>query len=115
MHAFQAMTMPETPPESLDDTHMRRRRLRRPLPLWLRVMVFLVGWVVVLIGVAGLVLPGPGIPTIIAGAAILSIVSEATYNLTRKSLQRWPSIWSRVEAFRERLHDRLHAFAHRKG
>jgi hypothetical protein len=116
MHALQAMTMPETPPESLDDTHARRRRrLRRPLPLWLRILVFLVGWIVVLVGIAGLVLPGPGIPTIIAGAAILSIVSEATYELTRKSLQRWPSIWSRVEAFRERIHDRLHAFAHRKG
>jgi hypothetical protein len=122
MHAFQAMTMPDSPeirpPESLDDTHVRRRRLRRPLrplPLWLRVMVFLVGWVVVLVGIAGLVLPGPGIPTIIAGAAILSVVSEATYELTRKSLQRWPSIWGRVETFRERVHDRLHAFAHRKG
>ena len=107
--------MPQTRPEPLDDTYHRRRRLRRPLPLWLRVLVFLVGWVVVLIGIAGLVLPGPGIPTIIAGAAILSIVSEATYELTRKSLQRWPSIWSRVEAFRERIHDRLHRFAHKKG
>ncbi|HEX3131303.1 MAG TPA: PGPGW domain-containing protein [Thermoanaerobaculia bacterium] len=109
------MSTPDSPPESPDDTLFRRRRLRRPLPLWLRVMVFLAGWIVVLIGIAGLVLPGPGIPTIIAGAAILSIVSEATYELTRKSLQRWPFIWDRVEAFRERIHDRLHRFAHRKG
>lgn len=116
------MSMPDSPemlpPESLDDTNIRRRRLRRslrPLPLWLRVSVFLVGWLVVLVGIAGLVLPGPGIPTIIAGAAILSVVSEATYELTRKSLQRWPFIWDRVEAFRERIHDRLHRFAHKKG
>lgn len=107
-------------PESLDDTRIRRLRLRRPLrplrplPLWLRVAVLLVGWVVVLVGIAGLVLPGPGIPTIVVGAAILSVVSEAAYELTRKSLCRWPSIWSRVEAFRERLHDRLHNWAHRK-
>lgn len=109
------MSMPEPQPESPDDTQFRRRRLRRPLPLWLRVLVFLVGWIVVLVGIAGLVLPGPGIPTIIAGAAILSIVSEATYELTRKSLQRWPFIWDRVEVFRERIHERLHRWAHRKG
>lgn len=111
------MSMPEPKPQSLDDTQIRyrRRRLRRPLPLWLRILVFLAGWIVILVGIAGLVLPGPGIPTIVAGAAILSIVSEATYELTRKSLQRWPFIWDKVEAFRERIHDRLHRFAHRKG
>lgn len=115
------MSLPETHPESLDDTQIRRRRrLRRPLPLWLRVAVFLVGWIVILVGIAGLVLPGPGIPTIIAGAAILSVVSEATYELTRKSLhswpfKRWPFIWDKVEAFRERIHDRLHRWVHKKG
>lgn len=114
MHTLPVMSMTEQPPESHDDTPFRRRRLRRPLPLWLRIMVFLVGWIVVLVGVAGLVLPGPGILTIGAGAAILSVVSEAIYELTRKSLQRWPYIWDRVEKFRERVHDRLHRWAHGK-
>ena len=110
-----AMSMPEIPPPPSDESPIRRRlRLRRSLPLWLRILVFLVGWLVILIGIAGLVLPGPGIPTIVVGAAILSIVSEATYELTRKSLQRWPFIWDKVEVFRERIHDRLHRWVHRK-
>jgi hypothetical protein len=114
MHVLPVM-MFEPPSEPPDESRFRRhRRLRLPLPLWLRILVFLVGWVVVLVGVAGLVLPGPGIPTIVVGAAILSVVSEAAYELTRKSLRRWPSIWDRVEVFRERIHDRLHAFAHKK-
>jgi apolipoprotein N-acyltransferase len=116
----EALTRSEPPATatglSLDDTHARRRRrLRRPLPFWMRVLVFLVGWIVVLVGVAGLVLPGPGIPTIVAGAAILSVVSEVAFEWTRKCLRRWPSIWARVEAFRDRIHDRLHAWVHRKG
>jgi hypothetical protein len=120
------MSVIETPPRrepppaavpdpDLDDTRVRmQRRRRRPLPLWMRVLVFLVGWLVVLIGIAGLVLPGPGIPTIVAGAAILSVASELVYEWTRKSLQRWPTIWTRVEAFRNRIHDRLHDWVHRK-
>jgi hypothetical protein len=102
----------------LDDTHIRRHRLhlRRPLPLWMRVTVMLVGWIVLLIGVAGLVLPGiQGIATIAIGAAILSVVSEVAYKWTRKALQRWPSIWERVERFRGRIHDKLHTWAHGKG
>lgn len=112
------LSAPERTPEVLEDTHLRRHRLhlRRPLPLWMRITVLLVGWVVVLIGVAGLVLPGiQGIATIAAGAAILSVVSEVAYKLTRKTLRRWPWIWERVERFRERLHDRLHRWAHGKG
>lgn len=99
----------------LEETGLRllRRRRLRSLPVWLKVLVLLAGWIVVLIGIAGLVLPGPGIATIVVGAAILSVVSEAAYGLTRKSLKRWPSIWDRVESFRDRLHDRLHDFVHK--
>ncbi len=53
------------------------RQPHRPLPLWVRILVLVVGWIVVLIGIAGLVLPGiQGIATIVAGAAILSVASE---------------------------------------
>src|SRR5215210_8186527 len=77
-----------------EDTLVRQRRLQRPLPLWLRIVVLLVGWIVLLVGVAGLVLPGiQGIATIVIGAAILSVASELAYEWMRKGLRRWPSVW----------------------
>lgn len=90
------------------------RRPRRPLPLWLRVVVLLVGWVVLLVGVAGLVLPGiQGVFTILLGAAILSVASELAHKWMRQALQRWPKVWDRVEGFREKIQDRLHRMVHR--
>ena len=90
------------PAEGLPGPHPR-------LSLAVRVALFVVGWLLVLVGVAGLVLPGiQGIFTILVGAAVLSLVSEAAHNLLRKSLRRWPAAWSRVERFRERAHTWLH-------
>jgi uncharacterized membrane protein YbaN (DUF454 family) len=98
-----------------EDTLAPRRRPRRPLPLWLRVVVLLVGWVVLLVGVAGLVLPGiQGVVTILLGAAILSVASELAHRWMRRLLQRWPRIWDRVDGFRDRIHDRLHRMVHRE-
>lgn len=104
------------PPTALEETQVRRRlRLHRPLPLWLRILVLLVGWIVLLVGVAGLVLPGiQGIATIAIGAAILSVASELAYEWMRKSLSRWPKIWDRVEGFRDRLLDKLQDLVHRR-
>lgn len=103
------------PPAPEETQVRRRRRLHRPLPLWLRIVVLLVGWIVLLVGVAGLVLPGiQGIATIVIGAAILSVASELAYEWMRKGLSRWPKIWERVERFRERIHDKLSDMVHRK-
>lgn len=101
--------------EAGDDTQTRQRRRLPPLPMWLRVVVLLVGWVVLLVGVAGLVLPGiQGVLTIILGAAILSVASETAHRWTRQCLQRWPKAHDRVEAFREKIHDKLHRMVHKK-
>ena len=88
---------------------------RRPFPLGVRVGIFVVGWLLILVGVAGLVLPGiQGILTILAGAALLSLDNELVYRGLRRLLARWPHLWLRVERFRERAHDRLHHLFHRK-
>jgi len=85
------------------------RRRHPPLSLGARIGLFVIGWLLVLIGVAGLVLPGiQGVLTILAGAAVLSLVSELAYELLRKSLRRWPKAWRRVESLRDRVHSRLH-------
>jgi len=87
----------------------------RPLPFWLRVVVLLVGWVVLLVGVAGLVLPGiQGVLTILLGAAILSVASELAHRWMRRLLQRWPKVWCRIDSFRDKIHTRLHRMVHRE-
>jgi hypothetical protein len=97
-----------------EDTHALQRRLHRPLPFWLRVVVLLVGWIVLLVGVAGLVLPGiQGVLTILLGAAILSVASELAHRWMRQALRRWPKVWDRIEGFRDKIHDKLHRMVHR--
>jgi hypothetical protein len=87
---------------------------RPPLSLGIRIGIFVVGWVLILVGVAGLVLPGiQGIVTILAGAALLSLDNELVYRGLRRLLARWPNLWLRVERFRERAHDWLHRFTRR--
>jgi putative transmembrane protein PGPGW len=101
-------------PDQAPDQSPARPRLPLPLPLHVRIGLFLIGWLLVLVGVAGLVLPGiQGVLTILVGAALLSLVSEIAYELLRRSLGRWPRAWDRVERFRDRAHDRLHRWFHR--
>src|SRR5262245_49991453 len=94
------MTDPSPPP---------RPRLR----LGVRIGIFIVGWVLILVGVAGLVLPGvQGVLTIVLGAALLSLDNELIYRLMRRIFNRWPHLWERVERLRERTHDKLHRLFH---
>lgn len=91
-----------------------RQRLRKSfreheeLALWMRALLFLVGWLLVLLGIAGLVLPGlQGILTLLAGAAVLSLASEIAYKVLRWSFQRWPRGWRRVHRWRSKLRRKL--------
>ena len=88
---------------------------RRPFPVGVRIGIFIAGWLLILVGVAGLVLPGiQGIVTILAGAALLSLDNELVYRGLRRLLARWPQVWHRFEHFRERAHDRIHGMFRRK-
>jgi hypothetical protein len=108
----------ERPPEETDHQerlplHIRIER-RPPLPLGVRIAIFVIGWILILVGVAGLILPGiQGIATILVGAALLSLDNELVYRGLRKLLQRWPSLWRRIERFREKAHDKIHGWLHR--
>ena len=97
---------PETDSQGRSSSSKRRRL--RALPLGPRIAIFVIGWTLILIGVAGLVLPGiQGIATILAGAALLSLVSELIYSWLGKLMQRWPKMWRKVQAFRLKLHRKL--------
>jgi hypothetical protein len=97
-----------------DEETPHRQRLARAkerlasLPLGVRITLFLVGWTLLLAGIAGLFLPIlQGAVMILAGAAVLSLVSELIYEWLRLGLRRWPKLWRRIEAFRLRTYRRL--------
>lgn len=73
-----------------------------------RIVLFVVGWALILVGIAGLVLPGiQGILTILLGLAVLSVASRTIHRLLRSLLQRWPWLWEKIDTFRDRVHERL--------
>lgn len=96
-------------PKAVDAIDEASARRRERLSLGTRVLTFAVGWALLLVGVAGLALPGiQGILTILIGIAVLSVASETAYRLMRSLLHRWPPVWNRIERFREKVHDWLH-------
>jgi len=108
-------TEPNEAPERAPLPFEIRIEPRPPLPMGVRVGIFVVGWLLILVGVAGLVLPGiQGIATILIGAALLSLDNELVYRGLRRLLTRWPHLWTRLESFRERAHDRIHRTFHRQ-
>lgn len=63
----------------------------------------ILGWALVVLGIAGLVLPGPGLLTLVAGLAVLSQqyewaerrlhpVKERAFQAARLGVQTWPRI-----------------------
>jgi len=95
--------------------HERRRYQRLPLPVWVRVLVLVAGWALILIGVAGLFLPVlQGGLSLILGFALLSIASQTVHLWLRRLMGRWPGAWKRLERFRRKLHARIDRM-HRRG
>ena len=92
------MSDPPDPPSPAEESE-------RPLPWGIRLALFALGWTLILLGIAGLVLPGPGIATILLGLAVLSLASRTAYHLLHRMLHRWPKAWERVEGFRSRAID----------
>jgi hypothetical protein len=74
------------------------------IPLWLRrTGVEVLGWTLILVGVAMLVLPGPGLLAIVSGLVVLSVhnawakhlvgrVKIRAIRLAMKEVQTWPRI-----------------------
>lgn len=100
-------------PRERDNTGRRRRRRRQShppthLPTGWRVFFIASGWILVLLGIAGLALPGiQGVLTIIVGAALLSAASETAYWLLRSAFRRWPWGWRKLERTRRRIYRRI--------
>jgi hypothetical protein len=88
----------------------RRRPLRRDieLPLWAKALFLVVGWLLVVLGIAGLFLPVlQGFLLLIPGLAILSLVSDRLHSFLRARFRRWPRGWRRMQKFRRRVERRF--------
>ena len=105
-----AQVSTETPPTKTPPEGPGRLRLHHPPPaLWVRLLLLGLGWFLLLVGVAGLLLPGiQGILTMLIGAAILSVASETAYRVLRRLMRnRWPGLWEKLDGFRDRWRARL--------
>ena len=78
------------------------------LPLPVRIALLVFGWLVIILGLAGLLLPGlQGILLLVAGAAILSVASDSVHRRLENLLEHRPRIRRRLNSFRTRLHAKL--------
>ena len=68
-----------------------------------------IGWLLILIGIAGLFLPVlQGGLSLALGLALLSISSQWMHLKLRGLMGRWPWIWKRMERLRRKIHGWLH-------
>lgn len=78
------------------------------LPPAKRLLLLIAGWLLILVGLAGLVLPGiQGILTLALGAAALSLVSSTFLRLLHRLLRRWPKVLDTMLRFRQEILGKL--------
>ena len=88
---------------------LRKPRHLPTLPLGIRITLLFVGWLLILLGIAGLFLPIlQGGLSLALGFALLSLASQSFHLWLRRRLGRWPGLWKRMERLRRRLHGWLH-------
>ena len=86
-------------------TSWRDRTALPPLPATARILLLLSGWVLFFLGILGLVLPGlQGILTLLASAAVWSLVSPTVLGWLRRALRPWSRGWRRLLRLRRRIH-----------
>lgn len=96
--------MSEHKPDEAEEHHVHIP----DLSLRIRIALLIAGWLVVILGLAGLLLPGlQGILLLMLGAAILSVASDTVHRGLERILEGRPRIRDRLNEFRRRLHRRL--------
>ena len=100
--------LPHPQPPAPDEVRPHERPHLPPLSLPVRIGLHVLGWVLVLAGIAMLALPGQGILTILLGLAVLSVASKHVHLWLEARFERWPWGWRHIERFRHALHRRLH-------
>jgi len=84
----------------------RVRSLRSPrkLPYLARIIAGVLAWVLLIVGLAGLVLPGlQGVLTLALSATFFSLTSHRVHERLRSAFRPWPKGWRRVVKVRRSL------------
>jgi hypothetical protein len=84
----------------------RPRSLRSPrkLPYLGRILAWVLAWIFLVVGLAGLVLPGlQGVLTLALSATLFSLTSHRVHEWLRSAFRRWPRGWRRVVKARRTL------------
>lgn len=80
----------------------------KPRGIMKRALIATAGVLLLLVGTAGLVLPGiQGVLTLAAGTALLATVSSTVRHAVRSLFHRWPRGWRRYLRVERRLHQFL--------
>lgn len=89
---------------SVEVRRPRTFRSPRKLPYLARVIAGILAWILLLVGLAGLVLPGiQGVLTLAVSATLFSLTSSRVHERMRSAFRPWPKGWRRVVKVRRTL------------
>ena len=98
----------DSTPDTADSTPRTESGQNPSLSLGWRIFFLISGWILLLIGIAGLALPGiQGILTILLGLALLGLVSNLVHGLLERLMKPWPRAWNRMEELRRKIFEKL--------
>ena len=84
-------------------------RSPRKLPYLARIIAGVLAWILLIVGLAGLVLPGlQGVLTLALSATFFSLTSSRVHERLRSAFRPWPKGWRRVVKVRRSLERWLH-------
>jgi hypothetical protein len=82
----------------------RTFRSPRKLPYLGRIVAGILAWILLVVGLAGLVLPGlQGVLTLALSATLFSLTSRRVHERLRSAFRPWPKGWRRVVKVRRML------------
>jgi len=78
------------------------------LPIGTRIILLGLSWICLILGLAGLLLPGlQGVLLLLLGMALMSVASDTAHRWMEKALRRHPRLQERLQRFRDKIHTRF--------
>ncbi len=95
-------TQKEISQQDLEEIHIPS------LPLGTRIVLLGVSWICLLLGLAGLLLPGlQGVLLLLLGMALMSVASDTVHRWMERALHRHPGLRKKLNHFRKKIHTKF--------
>jgi hypothetical protein len=99
-----AQAQPGLDPPAVVRPRVGSLRSPRPLSYAGRIVAWVLAWILLVVGLAGLVLPGiQGVLTLALSATFFSLTSTRVHERLRSAFRPWPKGWRRVVKVRRTL------------